>query len=83
MRVPPVLIAWKGCSCAFAPIRASRRNRGASSIFDPAPCCISTKTPAGLFADLRTQADWERYAVNTPVEQAALLDGIAAFLAKS
>jgi hypothetical protein len=35
---------------------------------------------AGLFADLRTQADWDRYPVNTTAEQLALLADIAAFL---
>jgi hypothetical protein len=29
--------------------------------------------PAGLFADLRGAADWERFPVNTAAERAALL----------
>ncbi|MBW4583462.1 MAG: hypothetical protein KME42_28185 [Tildeniella nuda ZEHNDER 1965/U140] len=29
--------------------------------------------PTGLFADLRQGADWERFPVNTPEEQAQLL----------
>jgi len=39
--------------------------------------------PAGLFADLRTQADWDRYPVNTKAEQSALLADVAAFLGNS
>lgn len=29
--------------------------------------------PAGLFADLRKEGDWQRFAVDTPAEQATLL----------
>jgi hypothetical protein len=36
--------------------------------------------PAGLFADLRCHADWERYRVSTKAEQAELLASIAEFL---
>lgn len=29
--------------------------------------------PAGLFADVRFEDDWERFSINTPVEQQQLL----------
>jgi len=32
--------------------------------------------PAGLFADLRLGGDWQRFPVNSPEEQAALLAAI-------
>lgn len=38
--------------------------------------------PAGLFADLRGAADWERFPVNTAVEQAALLRALGRVLAR-
>src|ERR1700693_3534759 len=38
--------------------------------------------PAGLFADLRVEADWGRVAVNTKTEQRALLAKIKAALRK-
>jgi len=34
--------------------------------------------PAGMFADLRTDAGWERFPVNTPVEQQSLLAALDA-----
>jgi hypothetical protein len=37
--------------------------------------------PAGLFADIRTGAEWERAAVNTGAEQARLLRRVREFLA--
>jgi hypothetical protein len=36
--------------------------------------------PAGLFADFRAKADWQRFAVNTTDERAAFLRVVAAFL---
>jgi hypothetical protein len=36
--------------------------------------------PAGLFADLRAAADWERFPVSTPAERAALLRALEAVL---
>jgi hypothetical protein len=38
--------------------------------------------PAGLFADMRAEAEWERVAVNTKAEQRALLVKIRAALGK-
>jgi len=38
--------------------------------------------PAGLFADLRTEADWERMPVNTAAEQRRLVAKIQATLRK-
>ena len=35
--------------------------------------------PAGLFADFRTTGDWQRFAVNTATERAALLRAVAAY----
>jgi hypothetical protein len=35
--------------------------------------------PAGLFADFRTTGDWQRFAVNTAAERAALLRAVAAY----
>jgi hypothetical protein len=37
--------------------------------------------PAGLFADLRTSADWERMPVNSKSEQAKLLQRVRRHLA--
>ena len=37
--------------------------------------------PKGMFADLRTAAEWERFPVNTKSERAALLKTLAALLA--
>lgn len=37
--------------------------------------------PAGLFADLREGGDWQRFAVNTAAERAALSRTVASFLA--
>jgi hypothetical protein len=37
--------------------------------------------PAGLFADLRTTGDWQRLAMNTAGERAALLQAIDAWIA--
>jgi hypothetical protein len=39
--------------------------------------------PAGLFADLRTGSDWERFRVNSREQQAALLRRIRHHLARS
>jgi hypothetical protein len=36
--------------------------------------------PAGLFADVRTGADWERVPVNTPTEKRRLVAKIKAAL---
>ena len=36
--------------------------------------------PAGLFADFRSTDDWQRFAVNTASERAALLRAAAAFV---
>jgi hypothetical protein len=36
--------------------------------------------PAGLFADFRATADWQRFAVNTSAERTALLRTVATFL---
>lgn len=36
--------------------------------------------PAGLFADFRTTADWQRFSVNVAGERAALLRVVAAFV---
>jgi hypothetical protein len=36
--------------------------------------------PAGLFADFRTTGDWQRFAVNTSGERAALLRVVAEFV---
>ncbi|WP_395714965.1 hypothetical protein [Reyranella sp.] len=50
-------------------------------------CCRSRavlhfhEDPAGLFADLRESGDWQRFAVNTAPEQAALVLTIARFVA--
>ena len=37
--------------------------------------------PAGLFADFRESGDWQRFAVNTGEERAALARTVASFLA--
>jgi hypothetical protein len=37
--------------------------------------------PAGLFADIRAGAEWERFKVNTAAEQAKLLRRVSAFVA--
>ena len=37
--------------------------------------------PAGLFADIRTGAEWERIAVNTAAERAGLLRRVGTFVA--
>ena len=37
--------------------------------------------PKGLFADLRTTAEWVRFPVNAKSERTALLKALAAFLA--
>ena len=37
--------------------------------------------PAGLFADFRAAGDWQRFAVNTAPERAALVRTVASFLA--
>lgn len=37
--------------------------------------------PAGLFADLRTADDWDRFPVNTAAERSALLKAVTAFVA--
>ena len=34
--------------------------------------------PAGMFADLRTYAGWERFPVNTPAERQSLLAALDA-----
>lgn len=39
--------------------------------------------PAGLFADLRTGGDWQRFAVNTTAERATMLHAVAAFVASA
>jgi hypothetical protein len=39
--------------------------------------------PAGLFADLRTGSDWERFRVNSKEQQATLLRRIRHHLARS
>jgi hypothetical protein len=36
--------------------------------------------PAGLFADFRAKADWQRFAVNTADERTAFLRVVVAFL---
>jgi hypothetical protein len=36
--------------------------------------------PAGLFADLRCAADWERFPVNTAAERKALLKAVTKFV---
>lgn len=35
--------------------------------------------PAGLFADFRPTAEWDRYPVNTAAERSALLRTVTAF----
>ena len=37
--------------------------------------------PAGLFADLKVGADWERFRVTTPEERLSLLASVEALLA--
>ena len=39
--------------------------------------------PAGLFADLRTGGDWQRFAVNTTAERVTMLHAVAAFVASA
>jgi hypothetical protein len=39
--------------------------------------------PSGIFADLKRDADWVRFAVNTDAEQARLLQSLGELLAQT